>query len=1351
MLLPSDVARLVLGYLQQEKLASTCRAFIAESPNLKEYADHYTDEGFVPGCVLSLFGKSLTTILNEYVALKAKEPRNEMPLMMASLWKKLDHTVAQIRSMQNSAAFQTHQRARTRSGIEDIRRQRLLTSPVTSSRPGSSVSHHVGQQTSTPIATTQVVLRPLTTQAIANPLFSGPSIIECSSSAVSINNEETLQVVALGPPEKRPPSTSTHSSPMRRKTDSQRRRREPLHTFTAAGGETRQDSDSLQELIDGNFPQMVIENAREKILSNKSLQEKLAENINKFLGRGGVSYLSSDVPREKLESDPEESRIGYFGVGTSRTTKNAPLEPFTPNEGDARSNEPVADNNPGTAGHAFEMDEGHSASQTSIPAGVYSKQKPKERDEHVLLPSQCVTSSATTEKTGDTRTSSPPRRENDQTSTLDNILSCKGDQQSMRSTGTLHVAVTGGNPTIGPNVESQKPLLEPEFSHSQDVEMKDRLPIDEESGAMSSATVFGDRSLLSDARLKEKICEGSTLENPEHPLHEIQQETNESGIATKECLTDSQNVDLLVSADTPVFKDLSPQKERDKQLDATKTPSQTYAQMNVIVDKLQHTANSSTAAAQEPKAQQTILVTAANAEIATLTGLVTGESFVTPILPHCPSVPASGSLPSEFACTTVESAPSSGIAGTAYTSQANADPSNIMSLKILVTEEVTGDAELSIAVSSISGENVPAIISAAKPKDGDGTGVTEVSSAQVADSSMSGDQSHVVPQSKDLSANAGHFQADDSCTVYSVAGTSNLSSDGGFIRLMPATSSSFVPSNSIFIATRMANSSAAKSSNIMMLPSSSTPISSQQQSRTLQTPPRRGNAYTLGQTISPKFSQGSTIILASAVQPMLQGVMGMFPMSVVGQSGKTFTAPSHQVLHVPVSKGGVPKLPLPPISQKPSGSRSLINTGKQSTTPAADSLSRPSSRVQRAENAKKNVGSEMQNKPEEKSLPDTTNLGVKVAETHKRVLCFDGSATFAGTSNSQPLCNSAPPENKDKNEIIYSLGSSAGACSSSKVNLPKDNRKAEKCASSTTGNPSRSDNVASPMPISATSKDAAAEKRPTPAGPSADVLSRAVANKENVLKKETEKQGPPDLNKKEANQESAEGCYERTKQPVQETSKKQLALPNILRKKSKNLPAERTYLTSPLTKQASDILQGMQFHSPTSKQSFGGDLPIPRTPGSGMDESLADDPSDHLRTPTCKRYCDDGGTPKPMLPPPTPELPACSPASETGSENSVSMAAHTLMILSRATIAQTGGSTPLKDNTQQLKASKSTSKKRKLEDAEEYERRSHKKDLHNPTAMLKKKRFKKHRKKILDSFPTGMDVDKFLMSLHYDE
>ena len=41
-----------LGYLQQENLTSTCQTFILESSNLKEYAEHCTDEGFIPACLL---------------------------------------------------------------------------------------------------------------------------------------------------------------------------------------------------------------------------------------------------------------------------------------------------------------------------------------------------------------------------------------------------------------------------------------------------------------------------------------------------------------------------------------------------------------------------------------------------------------------------------------------------------------------------------------------------------------------------------------------------------------------------------------------------------------------------------------------------------------------------------------------------------------------------------------------------------------------------------------------------------------------------------------------------------------------------------------------------------------------------------------------------------------------------------------------------------------------------------------------------------------------------------------------------------------------------------------------------
>lgn len=40
---------------------------------------------------------------------------------------------------------------------------------------------------------------------------------------------------------------------------------------------------------------------------------------------------------------------------------------------------------------------------------------------------------------------------------------------------------------------------------------------------------------------------------------------------------------------------------------------------------------------------------------------------------------------------------------------------------------------------------------------------------------------------------------------------------------------------------------------------------------------------------------GSAIIIASPVQPVLQGMVGMIPVSVVGQGGNTFSAPPRQV------------------------------------------------------------------------------------------------------------------------------------------------------------------------------------------------------------------------------------------------------------------------------------------------------------------------------------------------------------------------------------------------------------------------------------------------------------------------
>lgn len=107
--------------------------------------------------------------------------------------------------------------------------------------------------------------------------------------------------------------------------------------------------------------------------------------------------------------------------------------------------------------------------------------------------------------------------------------------------------------------------------------------------------------------------------------------------------------------------------------------------------------------------------------------------------------------------------------------------------------------------------------------------------------------------------------------------------------------------------------------------------------------------------------------------------------------------------------------------------------------------------------------------------------------------------------------------------------------------------------------------------------------------------------------------------------------------------------------------------TSSLAKQAAEMLHNVQGHTPPSDppaHTRDESSPLPRTPGRQ------------------KKGPDGDGTPKHLLLPPHPaEVPSCSPASEAGSEISDSMAAHTLIILSRATMPRTGS--PLKDSLRQ--------------------------------------------------------------------
>ncbi|XP_063807680.1 protein NPAT [Pseudophryne corroboree] len=1331
MLLPSDVARLVLGYLQQEKLTATCRSFIAESPNLKEYAEHYTDDGNIPGCLLSLFGKNLTTVLNEYITMKAKENQAEVPFMMSSLWKKLDLTLSQIRCMQESAAFNTHQRTRTRKGINDRIRQKMLTSPLAASC--SSVPHPIAQQTSTPIMATQYILHPLNTsgplQSVATPLFGTHSTIQsCNSTHISIGEPTQSNSVTLT--QRKQPSAAT-SSPMRRKPEVQRRRRiAPLSASVAAQEDIGGDGDAVTLIIDNDFPQMVIETAREKILSNKSLQEKLAENINRFLVsdsasqsskhgdgaggehdpsideilglQGGEIHMSEEAVHDILEQtvlDPDfQEFFDLLDYDTSKVPKN-PSRDTSAQNSDAKNNVPGKGKKQDAVEGSLEMEVEPSNKKADVCPGGKEVAVSESPSQH--------TENATEEKT-DHISTSQQTFDNDAPSPVDQSPKCNeqdGDVVTVDCTDTDILMDISKESQIASTSQS----LDKMMNNSDEVEdscqfVKEILP---------QASVVGEQSILCNKDSKSKVDEEpQDMQTIQVITNERLSEDTQQGITKN--VTDTPPTTtvppkvLLISVVDPVLNCTSPRNEKDKQLDETSKDSPVTKPVGDAANKQSNAADIGTSSEKELTTQNT----AANAEHIEVHG-------------QC-------SLASDIAAlSSVMAVPGS--------SQTFEESPNIVTLKIIM-EEVPEDAELDDAVRSINGDNYPTIILSPLVKSHDHNKVAltqETAVIDLTDTNLLGDQSQLVTAVSDGSVGTINIPSGD-CTVYSISAAANGTGDGSVIQLMPATSTTFAPASNIFVSTCVANNGPSKQSNIRLLPKSSVASGNKKQTALFQTPPRPGSMYTVGQAISPKLSQGSTIILASPVQPVLQGVMGMFPVSLVGQSGSTFTAPSHQILHVPVSKPVIPKLPLPPKPPKPAPPKPII-TGKPLSKPAADSSSHPSSSVvQRVGNEEKKSVSETQNKPDDRLLADSTSVAAKPMEAHRRVLCFDGASSTTATLNATSLSNSKS-QKSGKGETAPNVPFSSGATRS---NVVKENRKTESSA------PTKGKNPKAPIlkvtgPETAPAKDPTGEKRPVA------LSAGALGNKENVLQADQEKQAQAEVDTNVNGQESEVGRGENSVKTQPETNKKQSILPNILRRMPQKTSTERTCPASPLVKQASQLLQGTPFQSPNSKTLPVEDLPIPRTPGSGMDDKPLDNHVDHKRTPTCKRY-DDGGTPKLMKPPATPELPTCSPASEAGSESSVNMAAHTLMILSRASLAKSGGTTPLKDNIQQSKSSKSASRKRKLEEADDFQRPSHSKETLSPSSLQKKK-MKKHRKKSIDSFPAGMDVEKFLMSLRYDE
>ncbi|XP_021243896.1 protein NPAT-like isoform X2 [Numida meleagris] len=225
-------------------------------------------------------------------------------------------------------------KARTRSGIVEMKRQRMLQQSAPPNSGLLSIAPQPGPQYSSSAASPQVIHKPAINQSISqarlNTLFvHQPQAQENKMSRDFIH----IQVPASQ-------ERKLHSnllSPGRRKSSEGRKifdfvnmtnflecfsesqkRKSIAASGPPAASRSSQDPDEviiekesepLEEFIDGNFPvsiylwkQLIIENAREKILSNKSLQEKLAENINKILSSDGNV---TQAPKQ-TESGPTE-------------------------------------------------------------------------------------------------------------------------------------------------------------------------------------------------------------------------------------------------------------------------------------------------------------------------------------------------------------------------------------------------------------------------------------------------------------------------------------------------------------------------------------------------------------------------------------------------------------------------------------------------------------------------------------------------------------------------------------------------------------------------------------------------------------------------------------------------------------------------------------------------------------------------------------------------------------------------------------------------------------------------------------------------------------------------------------
>ncbi|KAM4742351.1 protein NPAT [Anableps anableps] len=1357
MLLPSDVARLVLGYLQEEGLSATSQAFIHESPNLKEYAEHTTGDGTIPACVFSVFGKGLTAILNEYVAAKAKDSGHEVPLVMTSLWKKLDFTLNQIKSLQNSPAISASQRIRSRIGVANMARQRVLTVASPSGVVCSSVSEtssfispahtsHSMLGHSTPVSYTGPQSRPVPSSGAQQPVHDG-------SRSLNTPRDSPVQVIVS---EHR--LTSGPVSPGRRKWDTPRKR----SGLTGSGGPSKSPMTASnvtadaqpEEVVNENFPQLVIQNARDKILGDRALQEKLAENINKILASDAVPQTSK---ASSSAVEPDQSIDEILGL-----------------EGEIHmSDDAIHD--------ILEQTESDPAFQALFDLFDYHKTKASDGD---------AGDGSNTCIAEENETAGP-------SSTVQVLLStdpgpAQRDANALDTTpGTLKMRPTQERKTRKPTASTllRKTILDSSGRASRIENSSARLLVSHVEQRGKSSAAGGPARKESPSTNSGSVTQMDTdepLNTPPPPVDSLptQELPSKENTRTPMALSRSDTGPLLKdpaplgaeSSASHVDKNHEHQQRTGSNKQADQAPPAAVGDQHEVQFSVEVQVNSTAPSQQDvfvsggdslavppPSVPSTTLASVSAAAAVTAASTPVSSSATSRAPAATASSPASSS-----SCAPVTVTHSPATTTIPATLCKAGELSNIMSLEIIVSDSQDGDslrdAALNQAVSSISGDKIPTIY-LSSPAKSVGCPATPKASFDEAAQAVSG------------------LQRSEGCG-------SPLICKAGGVNTSPISATSQAQQRYIFQPPVDATNPSLQgpaASYFLVVPTPDV------QARPMLLPAGVPNGQPLptnqlGVT-APSYSTGPALLLPSPVKPVV------LPVSVLGQNTMgSIQVVSNQLVDITNPKPVQPteKVKPKPTSMAPKQS-TKAGTVKNVTTAVVEPKPPGQKDAAKGSSHRRILCFDSSSAEVQSQTTRTTGTPTHVASnTSQHIQQIERDNRRAVGRTKPAILGSSKPKRRvetvrcsaDPQVGVSSLKPAVSLQKQQKDSVKKTPRKQMHIihdkepengsinSASQPGAEEKSqsgevsfDGLHSPNDDGSKAKDACSSGSLSSdssfrSGTRKDEISKKEAGERASLKsregrteKRTSSQENPNVraNKENEMKSSSEDRKQQTTTPSS-TASRDFSPPAAPQAK----PAKAASKTSSLAKQAAEMLQDLQgLSSPPPPPPPLPPLPVRKAGVSSSDHTLSgtdhihEAPTDCQRTPSRQKKAKNAeGTPKQLLPPNTPDVPTSSPASETGSENSINMAAHTLMILSRAAIARTG--TPLKDSLRQEEVgekspSSSKSKKRKQSPVGE-----------SPPSKRERKRSPsskkdKERKKLIDCFPHDLDVDKFLSSLHYDE